>query len=152
MAKQQMDGLEQLIQDHRAVDEMFTMIEQAMGEDAEKVQELTQEVIQSLALHSELEETFLYPVMREIVGDDKTDEAIAEHEEVDEIMDRLQVMVPEDDDFPTTCSELMDGVRHHVEEEENELFPQLREALDEQRLRQMGREMLRAKQGAQQQA
>lgn len=71
-----------------------------------------------------------------------------EHDEAERTMKRLETLSPTDAQFWPTMHELINQVRHHVQEEENGLFPQLRAACSPQQLQELGRKMERVQQVA----
>ncbi len=141
------DPIEQLMYDHREVDKLFMQLEQAEGEVR---REITDAIIGQLTVHGEVEEQAVYPVMREALpdGEERVQEAIAEHQEVKEILGQLESGDPDDPDVQSQVFALMTNVRHHVEEEENELLPKLREALSPGAFTELAENMQAARQTA----
>ena len=74
-------------------------------------------------------------------------EALEEHQEVDELLAEMTALSPGNDEFMDKLTELRDSVEHHVEEEENEMFPKAEKVLGESRLQEMGRQMQQMKEG-----
>ncbi len=136
------DAIDVLIADHREVEQLFTQIESgAAGKD-----EAVRKVIRELSIHAAIEEQVLYPVMRRALadGDAKVEEAIKEHQEAKEALADIEQL----GDSPPReqkLQQLMEGVRHHVEEEEHELFPEMRSAVSEDELRKLGAALVAAK-------
>lgn len=139
------DMITELMKDHREVEELFGRLTQVRP--AEDRQEIVQEVITELVRHSIAEEQHLYPTAREVLpdGDSLADREIADHAEVELLMKRLENLAPTDADFEPTLRELMTSVRQHLEEEERELFPRLRQACSVERLHELGDKLRRAK-------
>jgi hemerythrin superfamily protein len=80
-------------------------------------------------MHAIVEEEILYPAAREALGKDgKTDvnEAFVEHFLVKTLIEKFSTMKAGDEGFDATFKVLTESVNHHVEEEESELFPELR--------------------------
>ncbi len=138
------DAIELLTSDHAEVEQMFVQIEAAP--EGETRDRLVQGVIRELSVHAAIEEQILYPAMRRALpnGDDLVEEAIEEHQQVKDTLAAIERA-----DNPTELDpllvQLIGNVRHHVEEEENELFPQLRASIDQEQLRTMGSELAAAK-------
>jgi DNA repair ATPase RecN len=88
-----------------------------------------------------MEERVLYPAVDEDFPDlrDELREHLHEHEELQSTLEELADMSPDDDEFDQTIEDLRALVTHHVEEEESELFPTLRERWDAGRLERVGR-------------
>lgn len=138
-----MDGLKLLEEDHRKVEKLFAQFEEA-GDRAHKTKrDICAKVVQELRAHSEMEEKVLYPAAREEVEgtEDVVLESFEEHHVVEQLLDELDGMDPQDEQFEPKFTVLMESVRHHVEEEEKELFPKLRRALGDDRLEELGQRM-----------
>jgi hypothetical protein len=81
------------------------------------------------------------PETRDLVG-----EAVIEHQDVKNLLQLLDGLSPESDDWEGGIEELRAAVDHHVEEEEEELFPRTREVLSDQEISRIGEEMQAARQ------
>lgn len=105
-------------------------------EDAERCKSLVRQTCGELELHAELEERFFYPAARgNMREEDLIDEAAVEHTAVKRLIEELKSMGPEDEKFAATFKVLGEYVKHHVNEEEHEIFPQLSRAkLDWQKM------------------
>ncbi|HVM14346.1 MAG TPA: hemerythrin domain-containing protein, partial [Egibacteraceae bacterium] len=139
------DALELIAADHRKVEDLFSRFERSS--DPQERTEIVHEVVHELVVHGEVEELVFYPRLRQAVpdGSDLADEALHEHVEMKETLNDLDGMTADDDAFDERMRELMDEVRHHVEEEESDIFPKVRQAISEDDLRDMGDRMQRAK-------
>jgi hemerythrin superfamily protein len=142
---EQIDGITLILNDHRNVEEFFARYEQASGTD-EKLR-LVAKMIEELTMHAAIEERVLYPLIDERLGGDEElkQHAVEEHEEARAVLAELEHMPVSDPRFDEKVKELIDDVRHHVEEEETELLPRLRDALTEQELRSLGQQLREAK-------
>ncbi|MFA9432230.1 hemerythrin domain-containing protein [Egicoccus sp. AB-alg2] len=140
-----MNALDLLARDHREVEDLFTQYEATT--DTERKTEIAHQVVHDLAVHGEIEELRFYPRLREVLdnGDALADEAIEEHLAIKNTLNDLDSMTAEDDGFDDRMRELMAEVRHHVQEEEGELFTGLRQALDEEELQTLGEKLERAR-------
>jgi len=121
------NGLELLRDDHRRVKDLLDRFE-ALGErgDQRVKERVARQICAELLLHAKLEETILYPLCREALdADSKIDEAEVEHEGVETLINKLNSMDADDDQFDATVKVLGEQVAHHVEEEEQELFPMI---------------------------
>lgn len=105
------------------------------------------EVVHELAVHGEVEELILYPRLRDAVpgGSDMAEESIHEHVEMKETLNALDGMTADDDGFDERMRELMGEVRHHVKDEEDEVYPKIEAAVSEDDLRTMDERMQKAK-------
>ncbi|HEU0088168.1 MAG TPA: hemerythrin domain-containing protein [Pseudonocardiaceae bacterium] len=141
----QTDLITILTDQHREVDAMFLQLENMDGASGEEAKRLTEQVVILLVQHSVAEEVHLYPATREYVpgGDEIADHELAEHEEAEQTMKRLESLTAEDADFWPTVHELIGEVRHHVQEEENNLFPKLRAACTAEQLQELGQKVER---------
>lgn len=120
-----MPNATQLIRrDHKKVDGLFTKFEQAKKPDAK--QRICQQAIQELEVHAKLEEEIFYPAVKKHLGEEEMlQEAKEEHQEAKSIMAELKKMNADDEQFEEKFSELVEGVKHHVEEEEGEMLPKV---------------------------
>jgi hypothetical protein len=117
------DALDLLEQDHREVQGYFDKYED-LEDDAEKG-ELAQKICLALRVHAQLEEEIFYPAARKATKDnDLLDEATVEHAGAKNLIAEIEEMNPGDALYDAKVKVLGDQVRHHVEEEESELFPE----------------------------
>lgn len=139
------DGIQVLIDDHREVENLFQQYEKTT--DPSEQTRIVHQVIHELAVHGEIEELLFYPRLRTSLpdGNELADEAVHEHVEIKETLNALDKMQAGDDGFDTRMNELMAEVRHHVEEEENDIFPKIREALPAEQLDRLGNSLRGAK-------
>jgi hemerythrin superfamily protein len=138
-----MDAITLLKQDHRTVEKLFKQFEKA-GDNAHKTKrKIVDQVIEELAKHAAIEEQVFYPAVRdEVKGvEDTVLEALEEHHVVKWTLSELEGMSPEHERFTAKVTVLMESVRHHVEEEEGELFPEVRKALGRKKLGTIGDQM-----------
>jgi hemerythrin superfamily protein len=138
-----MDAITLLKQDHRTVEKLFKQFEKA-GDNAHKTKrKIVDQVIEELSKHAAIEEQVFYPAVREEVKDveDLTLEALEEHHVVKWTLSELEGMSPEHERFTAKMTVLMESVRHHVEEEEGEMFPEVRKALGRKKLGALGDQM-----------
>ena len=145
-----MDAIALLRQDHREVERLFKQFEKA-GPRAHKTRRnIADKVIKELSVHAAIEEQVFYPAIREAVEEteDTVLESLEEHHIVKWTLTELDGMDPEAERFVPKMTVLMESVRHHVEEEEDELFPEVREALSRRQLAELGEAMEKAKKAA----
>jgi hemerythrin superfamily protein len=111
-----------LRKDHKKVKGLFEEFEQA--EDATAKQRIVETALMELEVHSKLEEELIYPAIRAEVGDDDLmDEALEEHHVVHGLLGELKKMKPSDERYDAKFTVLAENVRHHIKEEESEMFP-----------------------------
>jgi iron-sulfur cluster repair protein YtfE (RIC family) len=118
-----MDVTKILEADHRKVEALFAQIEKAEG--SEKAA-LIDELATDLRAHMELEEQTLYPAMQPVTGQEPVQEGETEHELARKSLEDVLRLGPDDPGFGGALEALKAGIQHHVEEEEGEVFPQLR--------------------------
>ena len=121
------DAVSLLSADHAEVKQMFETYRQLVDENADDEQrgELARKICSMLTVHAEIEEEIFYPAMRDNVDDELTvDEAEVEHASAKELIEQLEGMDPGDALYDAKVIVLGEYVDHHVQEEENELFPQ----------------------------
>jgi len=121
-----MDVIDLLTNDHAEVNALFGRYKRASKPGTK--QELANEVVHELSVHAAVEEQFVYPLMRAKLqdGGKKADHAIEEHQEVKRLLADIEKLDPDKSDFDKTMEKVTESVRHHVAEEEGELFPDLR--------------------------
>ncbi|MCX5613391.1 hemerythrin domain-containing protein [Streptomyces sp. NBC_00047] len=135
-----MDAIVLLRDDHKTVEKMFKRFEKTGDEDVAERQSIVDEVIEELTVHAWIEERIFYPAAREAAPEttDHILESIEEHHAVVWMLSELRNMDPADERFKAKMSVLMENVRHHVEEEEQEWFPDVRKAMGRKRLTELG--------------
>ncbi|CAN5187745.1 hypothetical protein BH18ACT4_BH18ACT4_03280 [soil metagenome] len=142
-----MDAITLLRDDHKAVEQLFKKFEKA-GPGAHKLRlDLVDKMIEELSVHATIEEQLFYPTIRANVegAEDVTLESLEEHHVVKWVLSELVGMGPEDERFKAKVTVMIENVRHHVEEEEGEMFPQVREAMGRKKLQELGQQMATAK-------
>jgi hemerythrin-like domain-containing protein len=118
-------ALEMLKEDHDRVKKSFKEFEKLDREDAEAMQQLVQTVCEELKVHTALEEEIFYPAVRDAIEDeDIMNEAQVEHDTAKMLIEQLENMGPDDPNYHATFTVLSEYVKHHVKEEEDEMFPQ----------------------------
>ena len=118
-----MDPTKLLEADHRTVEALFDQISSAKG-DARTP--LIDELATSVRGHMELEEKVLYPAMESVTGAETVQEANTEHELARKTLAEMVNLAPDKPGFEAALESVKAGIEHHVEEEENEVFPKLR--------------------------
>ena len=150
-----MDAIALLTRDHREVEQLFKQFEKLTERAQKSKQKIVTKVIRELAVHSAVEEMLFYPAVRTAglkadtrAGEQAADtilESLEEHHVVKWTLSELEKMKPEDERYDAKVKVLMENVRHHVEEEEQELFPKVKRLLDQKMLDELGTRMERAK-------
>jgi hemerythrin superfamily protein len=109
--------------DHRTVEALFDRIQKAQGEQR---MPLIEELATSVRAHMQLEEDVLYPVMNPVTGEEAVREANTEHELARGTLAEMVKLAPDQPGFDGALEAVKAGIEHHVEEEEGEVFPELR--------------------------
>ncbi len=128
--------------DHREVKKLLTAL--GDSEEGTEREQMAAEVDAALRLHMEIEETFLYPAVAEYVGEEDEEEAEIEHGLAREGLAKMVSMVDKPG-FGAAAEMLLGGIEHHVEEEETELLPALKEALPREEWLALGDTIAQAK-------
>jgi hemerythrin superfamily protein len=144
-----MDAITLLRQDHRTVERLFKEFEKLHKKEApaRERKDIVNQIVKELSVHAVIEEQVFYPTVRKEVEDagDEVLEALEEHHVVKWLLSELDAMSGAEERFDAKTIVLIESVRHHVEEEEGELFPTVREALGRKRLQEIGEQMEQAK-------
>jgi hemerythrin superfamily protein len=137
-----MNAIDLLKQHHRDVESLFERIEKAEGLD-EKT-ELFRELAGKLVGHDGIEREIFYPACEEALGLTKElGEALVEHGVVEFSLYQADQAL-DSPDFDFKVSVLQELLEHHIEEEENEFFPKVQQALGDDKLESLGEELLEA--------
>ena len=122
-------AIELLKEQHDKVKKAFKEFEKLDREDSETQQQLVQTVCEDLKLHTTLEEELFYPAAREAIEDeDIMNEAQVEHETAKMLIEQLENMGTDDPNYFATFTVLGEYVRHHIKEEQGEMFPAAKRA------------------------
>src|SRR3954468_3324868 len=145
-----MDAISMLKDDHKAVERLFKRFEGAGSRSYVEKRNIVDRIIEELSQHAAIEEQLFYPVARAAVPDteDIALESLEEHNIVKWVLSDLQTMAPQHERFDAKVTVLIENVRHHVEEEEEEFFPKVRDELGRKVLNELGDAMATAKQAA----
>lgn len=121
------DAIKLLRDDHREVKNWFKEYEKLQNE-AER-EALARKICTALTVHARIEEEIFYPALRESIEDqDLLDEAAVEHASAKQLIAEIESMSPDEELFDAKVKVLGEYVMHHVQEEEQEMFPEARES------------------------
>ncbi|MDB5777536.1 MAG: hemerythrin [Herbaspirillum sp.] len=139
------DAIALLKSDHREAEALFEQYEKLKesGSPQEKM-EIAKKVCGALLIHMEIEEKLFYPRVRAKIGDDDLmNEALVEHNGAKDLIKELGELKADDPMFDAKIKVLSEEIKHHVKEEEGEMFPKASSSgLD---LKQLGDELFAAK-------
>jgi hemerythrin superfamily protein len=142
MAEQQRDVIEVLEHDHREVEEMFSELETLRGASADDAMSrrkaLADQVTIELVRHSVAEEVLVYPQVEDKVSAEEAEHAREEHAEAEETLHRLEKLDADSPAFDDELATLMAEIRHHIQDEEGQMFAHMRQVIDADELRKLG--------------
>jgi hemerythrin-like domain-containing protein len=144
------DAIVLLKNDHKEIRSVFAQFEKA-GENAHSTKgKLVDKMIELLTVHTYIENEVMYPRVRDLLPDVEDDvlESYEEHHVADVLVMELAAMKPDSERFTAKTTVLIENVTHHMDEEEQEWFPKVREGLGRKVLQDLGAEMLEAKKKA----
>jgi hemerythrin superfamily protein len=139
------DPFSMLESDHRRVEQLLEELEKS--EEGPERERLVEQLTASLSLHMKFEEAQVYPLTRQILDDETVEEANTEHELAREGLGKLPHLMSAPG-FGAAVAMVQGGIKHHVEEEEGEVFPAMRRDLDQQQQSDLVRRLLEAKRDA----
>jgi iron-sulfur cluster repair protein YtfE (RIC family) len=143
-----MDAIALLKEDHEKVAELFDEfeeVEESEGDKDEKVR-LFEQIKEELETHTRIEETIFYPACEKFEElKDMVKESLQEHKKVKMLLSELSSMNDNSEVFGTKVKELQDNVEHHVEEEEDDLFPKVLDEMSQDQIDLLGARMEAAK-------
>ena len=142
-----MDAITLLKNDHKTVEALFKRFEKAGDNALAEKRAVVDQIIEELAIHAAIEEQLFYPVTRATVPETEAIvlESLEEHHIVKWVLSELDSMDPQDERFDAKVTVLIENVRHHVKEEEQEYFPKVRDELGRNALDDLGDAMVSAK-------
>jgi hemerythrin superfamily protein len=134
-----MDVLTFLKDEHDEAKAVFKQLEKAEGDSASR---LWDQLHNMLRVHEEMEETFFYPQLKkEPAAEDLILEGYQEHHVMDLLMAEISQLKPSAEAWQPKIKVLQENTEHHMEEEEEELFPKVRKIWDADRRAMVGRQM-----------
>ncbi|SCL45621.1 Hemerythrin HHE cation binding domain-containing protein [Micromonospora citrea] len=138
------DAIVVLKEDHKEMRRLFKAFQDAEDGPAAQRQKLVSEILEALTVHTYLENEVMYPEVRKLLPDLEDDilESYEEHHVADVLCAELFTMDADDERFNAKTTVLIENVLHHVEEEEQEWFPKVREALGRKQLQEIGERMI----------
>ncbi|MCW2831571.1 MAG: hemerythrin [Aeromicrobium sp.] len=144
------DAIVLLKKDHQEIRKIFASFEKA-GDNAHATKgKLVDQMIELLTVHTYIENEVMYPRVRDLLPELEDDvlESYEEHHVADVLVVELAAMKPDHERFTAKTTVLIENVSHHIEEEEEEWFPKVREQLSRKTLQEIGAEMIEARKTA----
>ena len=141
-----MDAFELLEKDHRKVEDIFSQLEPTTERAQKTRTELFAKLKHELDVHTHVEETILYPVLKQLSETrDITFEGYEEHNVAKQLLIDMEAMDTSSEVWTAKLKVLQESIEHHVEEEEDEMFPDAREALSQEQIDELGAKLEAAK-------
>ena len=140
-----MNAIDLLKEDHDKVDKLFQKVKATPDGDHK---DLFEQIKAELDVHTHIEETIFYPKLKEDGDDELKDivlEGIEEHRQAKMFLKELASLADESEKFDPKLKVLMEDIAHHVQEEEGQMFPMIKEQFDEFTLQELGKEMEKEK-------
>jgi hemerythrin superfamily protein len=132
---------ELLLMDHTKADILFMEI---LGtNDPHKIQEYFGQLYKDIKAHGTAEEQVVYPAVRQYY--EHTQEIYAQTDEVMEMLDEIKLINPSSSEFKAKIEQLRTAVRTHINQEEKDIFPKLRDNFSHEQQKQMASEFKTAK-------
>jgi hemerythrin superfamily protein len=140
------DAIRLLKDDHEAVQKLFDAFEKVRENDLDAKTTLVRRACEELTVHAMIEEELLYPAAQAALDEEdrpNVDEAYVEHFLVKVLIEKFETLKAGDPGFDATFKVMSEMVRHHIEEEETELFPKLKKSGAD--LFELGKKLMRRK-------
>lgn len=144
------DAIVLLKEDHKQIRRLFGEFAKAGDRALVTKGKVVDKILEALTVHTYIENEIMYPEVRKLLPDLEDDvlESYEEHHVADVLCIELATMKPQDERFDAKVTVLIENVTHHMDEEEQEWFPQVRAGLGRKQLQEMGARMTEAKKKA----
>jgi hemerythrin superfamily protein len=142
-----MDAITLLRNDHKTVETLFKRFEKTGDQAYTQKRAIVERIIEELSIHTAIEEQVFYPATRAAVPSTNVIalESLEEHHIVKWILSELEGLDPKSERFNAKVTVLIENVRHHVEEEQTDYFPKVRDAMTRAELTNLGQALIDAK-------
>jgi hemerythrin-like domain-containing protein len=149
----EMNAITMLTEDHRNVKRLLDELEDTTERGVKTRKELFGRIKEMLTVHETIEEEIFYPALRDHPRTKEIAlEGYEEHDVVDTIMGELATLPPDDETWGPKATVMIENLRHHIEEEEGEMFDGARRVFDDDELRELGERMAALRKTVQQEA
>jgi hemerythrin superfamily protein len=144
------DAIVLLKQDHKEIRKLFREFEQAGDRAVKRKGQLADRILEALTVHTYIENECMYPEVRKLLPDLEDDvlESYEEHHVADVLSMELAAMSPDHERFDAKMTVLIENVGHHMDEEESDWFPKVRDGLGRKQLQEIGDRMQELKKKA----
>jgi hemerythrin superfamily protein len=138
------DAIVLLKEDHKEIRRLFREFQKAGPRAKASKGRTVDRILEALTVHTYLENEVMYPVTRKLVPELEQDvlESYEEHHVADVLCMELAALDPDDERFDAKTTVLIESVTHHIEEEERDWFPKVREKLGRKQLQELGDRMV----------
>lgn len=145
-----MDALTLLKEDHKEVMGMLEQLEKTSEKSAQKREQLFGKLVKELTVHEKIEQEIFYPAVQEKAKTKQLKELVIEsyleHKLVDDIKADIQGTPFDSEEWGPKLKIMMENIKHHaMEEEEQNMFPKVRELFSKQELDDLGAQMAEMK-------
>ena len=135
-------AIELLESDHRKVEALFDQYEEEKEGDEDTKRAISQRICGELTVHAQVEEELFYPWLRENLDEEDmemVEEATVEHASAKDLIAQIEAATAIDETYDAKVKVLSEYIKHHVKEEEEEIFPEVADMAEE--LDELGQEM-----------
>lgn len=138
------DAIVILKDDHKKIKKLFKQFQDAAEDATERKSDIVKQILEELTVHTYLENECMYPEVRKLLPDLEDDvlESYEEHHVADILCAELFAMDPDDERYDAKTTVLIENVVHHIDEEEHDWFPKVREGLGRKQLQELGARMI----------
>jgi hemerythrin-like domain-containing protein len=138
------DAIVLLKDEHKLIKKAFDDFQKAGDKAYAEKGKIVDRIIELLTVHTYIENEVMYPRIRELLPDVEDDvlESYEEHHVADVLVLELSLMKPDNDRFTAKTTVLIENVLHHIDEEEQEWFPKVRDGVGRKKLQELGAEMI----------
>lgn len=138
-----MDALSLLIADHNRVRGLFTRFKAAESSNDLQAPLLAAMIFEELEVHTRIEEEIFYPAVTKLNEEihELVTEGVEEHHVVDTLMAEIKALSPSEEQWAAKVKVLIENIEHHAGEEEEDMFPMVRKAMDADALTQLAQQM-----------
>lgn len=143
------DAIALLKDDHKKVMALLKRFDEMKDPEPATKRKLAEQIIRELMIHETIEEQVFYPAYKKAADDEGKElvaEAKEEHHVVDVLIEELQSLDIEAEDFDAKMTVLKENVEHHIKEEEEDMFPDARKLLAKEKLVELRQVMAELKQ------
>jgi hemerythrin superfamily protein len=140
------DAVDLIIEQHEQIRERFAAFQELSDRPSQRKEDAVRDIITLLSRHAAMEEELFYPAVQDEIPElaEHVEEDLEEHRLVELVLMQLDRMRPKDDTYDAKVRVVIKNVTEHMEEEEADVLPSIRGAIDEERRRELGHAMVAA--------